>query len=135
MVRALARDLVFAQMKVAFDAQLAVGTATGIGEYSAGWPTPSSRGAVDGRLAVPRLDPWRFDRRVIWDQSILPRRAAGAAPTGCTAAVGYDAVCPRHDGRRHGSRLAWLRVQAHTRAYARWYFGTLSIRLYCDAAA
>ncbi|HTV72606.1 MAG TPA: hypothetical protein VME66_02735, partial [Candidatus Acidoferrales bacterium] len=63
-------------MRVALDGQLAVGTATGIGEYVRGAAAALRERGVDVRLlAWSALDPWRFDRRVVWDQIALPVRA------------------------------------------------------------
>ena len=123
-------------MKVAIDAQLAVGTATGIGEYVRGLVRSlSARGVDVVELDEPRLDPWRFDRRVFWDQVLLPQRArsshadllhcaSGTMPL--TAAM--PVVVTVHD-------VAWLRVQSHTKPYARYYFGKFSIDRYRTAAA
>lgn len=118
-------------MIVALDAQLRLGTATGIGEYV--------RGLIGGLRAVgadvrelnePKLDPWRFDRRAIWDQIVLPQRAraAGADVLHCASgtmplALPLPTVVTVHD-------VAWLKVQEHARAYARWYFGAFSIARY-----
>lgn len=123
-------------MKVALDMQLALGTATGIGEYARGLAK-----ALQGtdlsviELEEPRLDPWRFDRRVIWDQLLLPRRArkSGADLLHCTsgtmpAAARMPLVVTVHD-------VAWLKVQSHTRSYARWYFGAFALRQYARARA
>jgi len=64
-------------VNVALDAQLAIGTATGIGEYVRGLQSALRDAGVHvAALYEPRLDPWRFDRRVIWDQIVLPQRAA-----------------------------------------------------------
>ena len=63
-------------MIVAIDMQLAVGNATGIGEYVSGLaPALRERGVGVIELREPKLDPWRFDRRVAWDQIVLPQRA------------------------------------------------------------
>ena len=65
------------------DAQLTVGTATGIGEYVRGLARRlAARGRRLRRTRAPALDPWRFDRRVIWDQAIAAAgaRAAGESP-------------------------------------------------------
>ncbi|HEY1428817.1 MAG TPA: glycosyltransferase family 1 protein [Candidatus Tumulicola sp.] len=123
-------------MRVAFDEQLAVGTATGIGEYAAGLAAALIRRAnVDViELREPKLDPWRFDRRIVWDQGLLPWRArharadvlhcaSGTMPWTC----GIPVIVTVHD-------VAWLRVQAHARAYARWYFGRFSLERYRHAA-
>ncbi|MBV9440986.1 MAG: glycosyltransferase family 4 protein, partial [Candidatus Eremiobacteraeota bacterium] len=123
-------------MIVAVDTQLAVGTATGIGSYQRGLAAALAAAGVDVRaLAAPRLDPWRFDRRVLWDQLLLPIAAARSGAqllhaTGGTlpALRTLPTVVTVHD-------LAWLRVQAHARAYARAYFGTLQRRLYRRADA
>jgi glycosyltransferase involved in cell wall biosynthesis len=121
---------------VALDTQLAVGTATGIGVYERDLAAALRAGGVDVReLRAPRLDPWRFDRRVWWDQVLLPLQAARSGATVLHAASGtmpfvrtLPTVVTVHD-------LAWLRVQAHTRAYARTYFGALQSRAYRTAAA
>ncbi len=123
-------------MKIGIDAQLMVGTATGIGEYVRGLlGALRDAGANVVELAEPRLDPWRFDRRVMWDQVLLPQRAhaqdvdvlhcaSGTIPM--TAAM--PVVATVHD-------VAWLRVQAHTRPYARYYFGKFSVNRYRRAQA
>ena len=119
--------------------QLARGTATGIGEYARGL-----LGAL-AELARPelelvalesrRLDPWRFDRRVLWDQVALPlaaRRArvellhcaSGTIPRFASAAL----VATVHD-------VAWMRAQAHARPYARAYFGRFALSRYRVARA
>ncbi len=123
-------------MKIAIDAQLAVGTATGIGEYVRGLIEALRELGEDVvGLCEPKLDPWRFDRRVFWDQVLLPQRtrqcapdllhcASGTVPLGLT--IPY--VVTVHD-------VAWLRVQAHARPYARYYFGRFSVDRYRGAAA
>ncbi len=123
-------------MRVALDAQLAIGTATGIGEYV--------RGLADAlrddpeielvKLCEPSLDPWRFDRRIWWDQVLLPRRAARAHAAVLHCASGtvpfaspLPVVATVHD-------VAWLCVQAHAPAYARYYFGRFSLDRYRTVA-
>ncbi len=121
-------------MKIALDAQLTIGTATGIGEYVGGLARALERSDIDVvRLCEPRIDPWRFDRRVYWDQVLLPQRAlaSGADLLHCAAgtmplALGMPAVVTVHD-------VAWLRVQGHARPYARYYFGAVSIDRYRHA--
>ncbi|MDP9110910.1 MAG: glycosyltransferase family 4 protein [Candidatus Eremiobacteraeota bacterium] len=121
-------------MKVAIDAQLTVGTATGIGEYATGLVDALRGQGVDVvALCEPRLDPWRFDRRLIWDQVILPRRAArsGAQMLHCAAGtmpfrLRLPVVVTVHD-------VAWLKVQEHARPYARYYFGVYALRRYAQA--
>lgn len=123
-------------MRVALDTQLAVGTATGIGVYERDLARALLEAGIDVRmLRAPALDPWRFDRRVLWDQVVLPALAARSGAAVLHAASGtlpivrtLPTVVTVHD-------MAWLRVQAHTRAYARAYFGTLMKRLYRGAAA
>jgi glycosyltransferase involved in cell wall biosynthesis len=123
-------------VRVALDAQLAVGTATGIGVYQRDLARALIAGGTEVReLALPALDPWRFDRRVVWDQAVLPLLAARSGADVLHASSGtlpvlrtLPTVVTVHD-------MAWLRVQAHTRAYARAYFGTLMKRLYRGAAA
>jgi len=76
---------------------------------------------------MPGYDPWRFDRRVMWDQVLLPMHAmqSGAQLLHCTSgSVPFFAPLPIvvtvHD-------VAWLRgIQAHAPRYARWYFGPFS---------
>lgn len=121
-------------MKIAIDAQLTVGTATGIGEYAGGLIDALRGQGVDVvALREPRLDPWRFDRRLLWDQVILPRRAArsGAQILHCAAGTmplrsHLPIVVTVHD-------VAWLKVQAHARPYARYYFGVYALRRYAQA--
>lgn len=81
------------------------------------------------------LDPWRFDRRVFWDQVLLPLAAArsGAALLHATAGTlpfvrTLPTVVTVHD-------LAWLRVQGHARFYARSYFGRAMCAAYRRADA
>jgi glycosyltransferase involved in cell wall biosynthesis len=118
-------------MRIALDGQLTVGTATGIGEYARGAADAlRARGVEVALLSWPALDPWRFDRRLVWDQIGLPLQAAlaradllhcasGTMPLVCT----LPAVVTVHD-------VAWLRAQNHTRAYARAYFGRFSLSQY-----
>lgn len=123
-------------MKVALDLQLALGTATGIGEYAAGLAQALRVAGADVvELSEPRLDPWRFDRRVLWDQIILPARARirGVNLLHCTSGTmplisPLPCVVTVHD-------VAWLKVQQHARMYARWYFGRFSLGRYARAAA
>lgn len=122
-------------MRVALDAQLAVGTATGIGEYERGLIGALRNDGVDVvELRESNLDPWRFDRRLLWDQVLLPRRAraSGAELLHCAGGtmplnVGMPIVVTVHD-------VAWLHVQAHAPAYARYYFGRFSLRRYRRAS-
>jgi glycosyltransferase involved in cell wall biosynthesis len=124
-------------VKVALDAQLAVGTATGIGEYVDGLAAALTVAGVEvERLAAPWLNPWRFDRRVLWDQVLLPRAAArsGADVIHCTSGTMPVRPLPKpivvtvHD-------VAWLQVQKHARLYARGYFGPLMAHAYKRAQA
>jgi glycosyltransferase involved in cell wall biosynthesis len=123
-------------LTVALDAQLAVGTATGIGVYVRDLARALPAAGIDVRaLAAPWLDPWRFDRRVAWDQVVFPLLAARSGAQVIHAASGTmplvahaPVVVTVHD-------MAWHRVQAHTRGYARAYFGTLMRARYRAAAA
>jgi glycosyltransferase involved in cell wall biosynthesis len=123
-------------VKIAIDAQLTVGTATGIGEYVRGLMRALRDRNSDEivELSEPSLDPWRFDRRVFWDQVLLPQRTRQCAPNLLHCASGtvpmrlsVPFVVTVHD-------VAWLRVQAHTRPYARYYFGKFSVERYRNAA-
>jgi glycosyltransferase involved in cell wall biosynthesis len=123
-------------MIVALDAQLTLGTATGIGEYVtglAGALRASGTGVVE--LREPRLDPWRFDRRVLWDQVLLPARAraSGAQVLHCASGTmplpaSLPSVVTVHD-------VAWLKVQRHAPLYARYYFGRFALERYATANA
>lgn len=123
-------------MKIAIDAQLTVGTATGIGEYVTGLVSALRDRDVDVvELLEPNLDPWRFDRRVFWDQILLPQRArqSGADILHCASGTvpltaSLPTVVTVHD-------VAWLRVQAHARPYARYYFGHFALERYRRAGA
>jgi len=122
-------------VKVALDAQLTVGTATGIGEYIAGLAAALRRRGLEVvELREPALDPWRFDRRLLWDQIVLPRRARGSAAGLLHCAAGtmplfaaMPVVVTVHD-------LAWHAAQSHAPLYARYYFGEFSLRRYRHAA-
>ena len=123
-------------MNVALDAQLAIGTATGIGEYVRGLQSALRDAGVHvAALYEPRLDPWRFDRRVIWDQIVLPQRAAATHADLLHCASGTMPLLhpPRTVVTVHD--VAWLKVQAHARPYARYYFGPFALRRYRSAAA
>lgn len=117
--------------RIGLDTQLAVGTATGIGEYATGLAASlRARGCDVTSLAAPGLDPWRFDRRVLWDQVGLPLAARRARVDLLHCAAGtlplfapVPLVATVHD-------VAWLRVQQHTRWYARAYFGRFQLARY-----
>ena len=123
-------------MIAALDMQLAVGSATGIGEYVRGLaPALREAGIAVVELREPALDPWRFDRRVAWDQLLLPRlaRKSGADLLHCASGTmplhaPLPVVVTVHD-------VAWLKVQHHARAYARYYFGSFALSRYKHAAA
>jgi glycosyltransferase involved in cell wall biosynthesis len=123
-------------VRVALDTQLAVGTATGIGVYQRDLADALEDIDIDvKRMQFPLLDPWRFDRRVIWDQAILPLLALRSGADVLHASSGTVPLIPTIPTVVTVHDMAWLRVQAHTRAYARAYFGTLMRRLYRGAAA
>lgn len=115
-------------MIVAIDAQLTVGSATGIGEYVRGLVQALADAGIEiAALRDTQLDPWRFDRRVAWDQLLLPFAAArsGACILHCAAGTvpivrTMPVVATVHD-------VAWLHAQNHARSYARWYFGPFSL--------
>jgi glycosyltransferase involved in cell wall biosynthesis len=120
--------------RIGLDAQLALGTATGIGEYVTGLGAAlRARGCDVTSLSQPVLDPWRFDRRVLWDQIGLPLAALAARVDILHGAAGtlplfspVPVVATVHD-------VAWLRVQQHTRPYARAYFGRFQLARYAKA--
>lgn len=124
-------------MRVALDAHLAVGTATGIGEYVQGLvPALRTCGVDVVVLQAPRLDPWRFDRRLLWDQVLLPLSAARAHADllHCTSGT-MPILAPRIPAVVTVHDVAWHRVQQHTRGYARFYFRDVAARLYRSARA
>jgi glycosyltransferase involved in cell wall biosynthesis len=123
-------------MRVALDTQLAVGTATGIGVYQRDLAGALIENGIDVKqMHAPWLDPWRFDRRVIWDQVLLPLLALRSGADVLHASSGTLPFIPTIPTIVTVHDMAWLRVQAHTRAYARAYFGSLMRRLYRGAAA
>jgi len=121
-------------VRVGLDTQLAHGTATGIGEYVAGLARALERRGVEVvALENARFDPWRFDRRVLWDQVLLPFAAARARidVLHCTSGTmpllaSVPIVATVHD-------VAWLRVQGHAKRYARAYFGAFQLARYARA--
>jgi glycosyltransferase involved in cell wall biosynthesis len=84
-------------------------------------------------LDRPSLDPWRFDRRVLWDQTFLPLAARAAHADLLHCASGTMPIAWRGPAVVTVHDVAWLRVQAHTRWYARAYFGRFSLRQYARA--
>jgi glycosyltransferase involved in cell wall biosynthesis len=121
---------------VAVDTQLAVGTATGIGVYQRDLVAALRARGIDVRaLSAPWLDPWRFDRRLLWDQLLLPLAVARSGADLFHASGGTLPLLRRLPTVVTVHDLAWLRVQAHTRGYARAYFGALQSRAYRTAAA
>jgi glycosyltransferase involved in cell wall biosynthesis len=122
---------------VGLDAQLAVGTATGIGVYARDLAAAlRERGTDVVELRAARLDPWRFDRRVLWDQVLLPLAITRSGATVVHATAGtLPLVRPRVPVVVTVHDMAWLRVQGHTKAYARAYFGRLMRHAYRSAAA
>jgi glycosyltransferase involved in cell wall biosynthesis len=123
-------------VKVALDAQLTLGTATGAGVYQRDLARALAAAGTDVRLLrLPGLDPWRFDRRVLWDQLVLPVLAARSGADVLHAASGTLPALRTMPTVAGVFDMAWLRVQSHTRAYARAYFGALMKRLYRGADA
>jgi glycosyltransferase involved in cell wall biosynthesis len=121
-------------VRVGLDLQLARGTATGIGEYASGLFEALRELGIDAvALRSERFDPWRFDRRAIWDQALLPlaARRARVDLLHCTSGTmplfaPVPTIVTVHD-------VAWLRVQSHARGYARAYFGAFSLERYRSA--
>jgi glycosyltransferase involved in cell wall biosynthesis len=123
-------------VRIALDAQLTVGSATGIGEYVRGLLPALRDAGIDAvALREPALDPWRFDRRVLWDQVLLPARASRCGASLLHCASGTVPLVRRLPVTVTVHDVAWLRVQAHARAYARYYFGGFSLARYrrCEA--
>jgi glycosyltransferase involved in cell wall biosynthesis len=118
-------------MRVGVDAQLARGTATGIGEYVRGLLAALPAAGIDAvPLQSERFDPWRFDRRVFWDQVLLPRAARRAGATLLHCASGTMPLVTRLPVVATVHDVAFVRVQSHVRPYARAYFGTFQLGLY-----
>ncbi|HEV3158317.1 MAG TPA: glycosyltransferase family 1 protein [Candidatus Baltobacteraceae bacterium] len=111
-------------MRVGLDLQALNGTPTGIGEYA--WHLSDAlvaEGLALTGLRNQRFDLWRFDRRLLWDQLLLPLAASRAKIDllHCTSgtipfAENVPIVATIHD-------VAWLRTQGHTSWYARAYYG------------
>jgi glycosyltransferase involved in cell wall biosynthesis len=122
---------------VALDTQLAIGTATGIGVYQRDLAAAlSAAGVVVRAQSAAWLDPWRFDRRVLWDQVLFPLAIARSGANVVHATAGtLPLVRPRLPTVVTVHDMAWLRVQAHAKAYARAYFGGAMRRAYRSAAA
>jgi len=123
-------------MTVALDAQLTLGTATGIGEYVTGL-AQALRDAGTGvvELREPKRDPWRFDRRLLWDQVLLPSRARASGAQVLHCASGTMPLSPPLPTVVTVHDVAWLKVQRHAPAYARYYFGRFALKRYADAKA
>ncbi len=118
-------------MRIAIDAQLAIGTATGIGEYVLGLSAALRLAGTDVvELSDPSMDPWRFDRRVYWDQILLPQRARASGADLLHCASGTMPLTKTMPTLVTVHDVAWLRVQAHTRPYARYYFGRFASQRY-----
>ena len=124
-------------MRVAFDAQPTVGSATGIGEYAR--ELARALGEIPGielaPLSAPTIDPWRFDRRAYWEQVLLPIAAARSKASLLHCTSGTMPALPTLPIVLTLYDAAWLRVQGHTRFYARAYFGTLMKHLTTRARA
>jgi glycosyltransferase involved in cell wall biosynthesis len=111
-------------VRVALETQFAYGTATGLGTYSRRLAAAlHERADIElTEFALARLDVWRFDRRVIWDQLIAPWYARRGKPdvvhfTGGTLSfvAPHPCVLTVHD-------LAWLAGAVRGRLYSRAYF-------------
>jgi len=117
---------------IAVETQLTVGSATGIGAYSLGLLHALRAQRVEAYpVQADWLDPWRFDRRILWDQVLLPLAARASGILHCPGGTmplltPTPIVVTVHD-------LAWLRVQGHAPAYARAYFGALMLKRYPHA--
>ena len=119
------------RIRVALETQFAHGTPTGLGTYAAGLAAAlRQRDDVDlVEVADPRIDIWRFDRRVYWDQVRAARLAARARAdvvhfTGGTLpfAAPRPVVLTLHD-------LVWLNGVNRSRFYVHWYFGRIAAKL------
>ena len=70
-------------------------------------------------LREPALDPWRFDRRVLWDQVLLPQRArASRRATCCTAPRERAVACALADRRHRARHCVAARAGARARVRA-----------------
>ncbi len=124
-------------VRVALDAQLTVGTATGIGEYVRGLIEAAAAATasrlVELRETAARSLAIRSSRAVGPGHFAAARaRSSGAQLLHCAAGTmplvaGMPIVVTVHD-------LAWHEAQAHAPAYARYYFGPFSLNRYRSAA-
>ena len=92
---------------VALDTQLAVGTATGIGVYQRDLANALRTEHIEVRtLNAPWLNPWRFDRRVLWDQALLPLASHPQRRNAPARKRRHDALHPHAANGRHRPRLS-----------------------------
>ena len=115
------------RLRVALETQFAHAAPTGLGVYARGLAAALGQRA-DIELvtfADPKLDLWRFDRRLLWDQvrgPLLARRAKAQVVhfTGGTLPLWtpHPCVLTLHD-------LAWVDGAVSGRLHSRAYFGAL----------
>ena len=139
MVRALEREPGEGpghRVKVALDAQLALGTATGIGGHALDLAAALDAAASTSSSCLRRrLDPWRFDRRVHVGSSPAAARPRAAAPTFLHASVRHAAAAARAADRGDRARHGLAARAGATRAVRpRLLRGVLMKRLYRGAA-
>jgi glycosyltransferase involved in cell wall biosynthesis len=111
-------------LRVALETQFAYGTGTGLGTYAARIAAAlRERPDVElVELAKPELDIWRFDRRVVWDQFVVPALARRAKADVIHFTGGTLPLRPPHPCVLTVHDLAWLAGAMRGRAYTRWYF-------------
>ena len=119
------------RVRIALETQFAYGMPTGLGVYARSLASAlKANGDVDVvELHDERLDVWRFDRRLCWDQFRAPALAAAARADLVHFTGGTLPLRPPHPCVLSVHDLAWLHEAVSGRPYARWYFGPLQASL------
>lgn len=112
------------RIRVALETQFAYGTRTGLGTY-AFHLARALRARPDIELMEifdAERDIWRFDRRVVWDQIIAPRRARRTKPDVTHFTGGTLALFPPHPCVLTLHDLAWSSGAVRGKFYQQAYF-------------
>jgi glycosyltransferase involved in cell wall biosynthesis len=111
-------------IRVALETQYAYGSPTGLGTYARKL-ADALRERTDialTEIALPGVDVWRFDRRLVWDQWSAPRLARRARPDVTHFTGGTLSLSPPHPCVLTVHDLAWLAGAVRGRFYSRFYF-------------